>query len=185
MEKQRDNYHDDNLLVPEYGQDFVYFQNIIGKEKIQSLLAYVDDDMAIHRDIRIHGKHQQGYVDDDGVVELFIHYPHTDRPEYLITHEWLYTLTSDKDQTIPVRIFPVTDKEFPSMGYAYRGVHFPLFTFIDPMYDIVSPKVQNNSEPMIYKGKRNNIAEYLRDKEEIYKKYPDVPKYPEPWNFPE
>jgi len=148
------------------------------------MIAYVDDDMAIHRDVRIHGKHQQGYIDDDGSV-LLIEYTHIDNSQYPTEHEWLYTLTSEKDQTIPVRIFPVTDKEFPAMAYAYRSVHFPLLTFVDPAYDIDSPKVQNNSQPMFYKGKRNNIEEYLKDKEEIYKKYPDTPKYPDLWNFPE
>jgi|GEM_PF-1476744 len=183
MKKDTDYYHNESS-IPEYGQDFLYFQNLIGKEKMQSLLAYVDDDMAIHRDIRIHGKHTQGYIDDDGFVSLITEESRTDIL-YNTSHEWLYTLESETDQTISVRIFPVTDKEFPSFGYAYRGIHFPLFTFIAPLYDITFPVVQNNSEPFFYKGKRNNLDEYLRDREEIYKKYPETPRYPEPWNFPE
>jgi len=62
---------------------------------------------------------------------------------YNTIHEWRYTIKSDKDQIIPVRIFPVSDKE---VFVEQRGGKTPLFTFIDPTYDIIHPEIRNNSE---------------------------------------
>gem|GEM_PF-4905680 len=79
-------------------------------------------------------------------VDGFTH--NTDSLYYNTDYLQEYTVNSDKDQYIPVRIFPVSDQEYLAFPDINRE-RIPLFTFINPIYDIIYPKAYNYTRDIV------------------------------------
>lgn len=148
--------------IPQLGDDFIYIKKILWDTKFNTLLSNYklsiyweqnkcDDGMLIHPSLK-QEKISCLYENDKNL---------STNTKNIVS----YALKSSKKQTIKVKIFPVTDKEYLFYTYddAEKGT-FPIFTFLDTSleyYDISYQYSNNKTINWFSAGSHNFEKKYI------------------------
>jgi len=167
--------------IPEVWEDYLFFEKQLGNANLHKQVHIFWEKTRQHNqkiqylDALIQKQHEKCTQEDSQECDNFFQMLETESPAFkkipLIANLWgvkEYLVTSEEDKKVSIKIFPVTDTQyvyFPSWPDIMETYAFPIWTFVDPIYDYYRIEI-SWPQSLTYAG-------------ESIESYTDIPEYNE------